>query len=126
MLKCALCGQNHAANYSKCEKRIEFIERQQNYRNRTQRRNTNPPQFRPAPQLASFNFPAINGNNNNNAAWSNSSNRTLQDPTTTNAQLFSPSELMEIFKEMMTAMSQAKSKLDQITALGQIVIKYSP
>lgn len=27
-LKCGLCGQNHTANYSQCEKRREFIERQ--------------------------------------------------------------------------------------------------
>lgn len=125
-LKCALCGQNHAANYSNCEKRLEFIKRQQNYRNRTQQRSAQAkPQhkFQPAPQLDNFNLPSM-ANDNPRTAWSStSSNQTPQNPT--NANLFSPAELMQIFKELMTAMAQAKSKIDQISALGEIVIKYS-
>lgn len=65
-VKCGLCGSNHTANYSQCEKRQEFINRQKTYRDRTQRRNRrNQPRpqnhhFKDAPQLKDYNinFPA--------------------------------------------------------------------
>lgn len=66
-LKCVNCGQNHAANYSKCEKRIEFVNRQKQYRNKIQSHNQNQnfnqqtkSQFQPAPQLNDFNYPQLN------------------------------------------------------------------
>lgn len=127
LLKCALCGQNHAANFSKCEKRLEFIQRQQLYQNRTQRRpaqRTN--QFQVARQLKDFNFPPININANG-PAWAsppppNSNPNRLKNSSN---DLFSADELMQIFQELMTAINHATTKVEQITALGKIVIKYS-
>lgn len=111
-LKCSNCGQNHAANYSKCEKRKEVIERRQKYRVKTQ----NVPQnsFRPAPELNDFNFPHLNSNSQHH-----------EPKQSTNSSLFSTSELMQIFTELMTKMQSASTKLQQIQVLGEIVIKYA-
>lgn len=138
LLKCGLCGQNHSANFSQCEKRIAFITRQQNYRARTQRRpRMGPPpqkQFTPARQLEGFNFPGINETSaQNGIAWRNgngNSQNTSNHPQTSNQQpqssngCFNPSELLGIFKELMTTLRQATTPEQQIYALGEIVIKY--
>lgn len=138
LLKCGLCGQNHSANFSQCEKRVAFIARQQNYRARNQRRPRErqaPPQqqhlmqrrFTPAQQLENFNFPGINESNvQNGVAWGNGNlpNLTSQPhPQSTNG-CFNPSELLAIFKELMTTLRQATTPESQIYALGEIVIKY--
>ena len=127
LLKCALCGQNHAANFSKCEKRIEFIQRQQLYQNRTQRRPVQrQSQFQVARQLTDFNFPPINSNVNG-PAWKSPPLQNTNPNRMTNSSndLFSTDELMQIFQELMSAINQATTKVEQITALGKIVIKYS-
>jgi hypothetical protein len=126
-LKCALCGQQHAANYSRCEKRLEFMRRQEVYRNRIQRRPTNRvSHFHDAMQLKNFNFPPIN--NATGSAWSNpppitTSDHTIQNESSTD--LFSTDELLKIFQELMTSLGKATSKIQQITILGQIAIKYA-
>jgi hypothetical protein len=135
LVKCGLCGQNHTANYSGCEKRIEFINRQASYRSRTQRRNQ--PAFRPAPQLNGFNFPAIH-QNLQMPAWSHppvqrqpqlqfqqqlpSSQMRQNQPSS--QDLFEPNELLEIFQELMSSLKAARSREEQIYALGQTVIKH--
>lgn len=137
LLKCGLCGQNHSANFSQCEKRIEFIERQQIYRSRTQRRprqtagqqNQNQRRFVTAPQLQNSNFPNINPSNAaNGQAWTNNNNSIPNHYnnqfSSSSTGLFNSSELMTIFKELMTNLSQAKSPEQQIYALGEVVIKY--
>lgn len=116
-LMCSNCGQNHAANYSKCEKRIEFAERKKQFRSKNQRNVTN--QFKPAPELNDFTFPFLHPNK---ASPRN------QATTMMNSQqndLFTTSELMQIFTELMTKMQSASTKLQQIQVLGEIVIKYA-
>lgn len=127
-VKCGLCGQNHTANYSKCQKRIEFINRQKIYRDRTQRNNRSQQrnhQFVNAPQLENFTY----FQNKAQQGWSNQAQpqtqpKAQQSENNDNGELFSPEELTQIMMELMTLMKQAKSKLDQISALSQIVIKY--
>lgn len=119
-IKCALCHQNHTANYSRCEKRLEFIERQQRYRNRNQRQPQMPRQFTDAPQLNTFNFPHLNPRERAARVTQNSqwvSNSTQND-------LFTSEELMPIFEELMFELSQARTRMEQITALGRVAIKY--
>lgn len=118
LVKCGLCGQNHTANFSGCQKRKEFIDRQNLYRARTQRRNQrqnaqNNFQFQNAPQLKNFTLPGTTQQVN------------LSPQSNGNNDLFSPDQLMSIFQELMTSMSQARNKMDQINALGKIVIKYT-
>lgn len=121
MLKCGLCGQNHSANFSRCPKRIEFMERQQRHRPQPPRRQQQSTSaFVHAPQLENFNFPSINPRARANQAEQNQSRR----PIMSDDELFSPTELMSIFKELMAAISQARSKTEQISALGEIAIKY--
>lgn len=116
-VKCALCGQNHTANYSRCEKRIEFLERQERYRRRTQRQNQ-VQTFVEAPQLNDFNFPRVDPRQR--------AERFPQNPQggPINNDLFTSAELMPIFRELMTALSQARNKMEQISVLGEIAIKY--
>jgi hypothetical protein len=120
-LKCANCGQNHTANYTKCEKRIEFIERQKLHRSRVQRKNQQyQNNFRPAPELNNFHFPQINPQS---TPWTRNENPNLQQNTSSN--LFNGNELLEIFTDMMSKMQGAQSKMHQIQILGEIVIKYT-
>lgn len=120
-LKCANCGQRHTANYSKCETRQQFIERRNRYRQNTQHKAPATQNiFQPAPQLDNFNFPRIRPQKIQQNPQH--SNQLIQNSP---GDLFGPAELMEIFKEMMEKMQAASSKLQQISVLGEIVIKYA-
>lgn len=120
-LKCGNCGQNHTANYSQCEKRLEFIERQRKYRSKVQRKSqTN---FQPILQFNDQNFPTMTSHPPNLAHPARNQRPQFSDTLRSN-DLFSPTELMNIFTEMMTKMQAASSKLQQISVLGEIVIKY--
>lgn len=121
-LTCGLCGQNHTANYSKCEKRQQFIERQSKHRPKAQRTNNTRKSFQPAPQLNDFNFPRLRPTQN----MQSFSTRPLPDfNTTQNANnLFNGDELMSIFNEMCEKMQHASNKIQQIQVLGNIIIKH--
>lgn len=131
-LKCGLCGQNHTANSIKCEKRNEFIQRQQKYRSKTQRRpqdrraqNFTRQTFMNAPQLTDFNFPQLNQPTTNERAWNNPKfPPSHQQSQQASHNLFNQNELLSIFRELMQSLSNAKSQQEQIWALGEIVIKY--
>lgn len=120
-LKCGLCGQNHTANFSGCTKRKEFIERQQFYRSRNQRRNrppSGPAKFVPAQQLQNFPQSLDPQASINAQAWQSSPQSSGFN------ELFSGQELFSIFGELMSSLKGAKTKEEQIYALGGIVIKY--
>lgn len=121
-LKCVNCGQNHAANYSKCEKRIQFAERQQQHRAKVQNHFPKSHQFMPAPQLNDFQFPRLSPQSATRPSVSN--NRSQVSDAHSNLELFTPTEMMAIFKEMISKMQGAKSKFEQINVMGEIVIKY--
>lgn len=120
-LKCVNCGQNHAANYSKCEKRIEYMERQRKHRMRTQNQSSKSNQFMPAPQLNDFNYPRLNAQTA--TAPPVGFNRP-QFAAASNQELFTPTEMIAIFKEMISKMQGATSKIEQLNVLSEIVIKY--
>jgi hypothetical protein len=121
-LKCVNCGQNHAANYSKCEKRLEFMERQTKHRAKIQNHPQESKQFKPAPQLNNFQFPRLSPQGATGPSVN--FNRPQVTAAHSNRDLFTPTELMAIFKEMMFKMQKAASKLDQINVLSEIVLKY--
>jgi hypothetical protein len=121
-LKCVNCGQNHAANYSKCEKRLEFIERQMKHRAKVQNHSQKSQQFMPAPQLDDFQFPRLSPQGATGPSVY--ANRPQVTAAQSNRDLFTPTELMAIFKEMIFKMQSAKSKIDQINVLSDIVLKY--
>jgi hypothetical protein len=124
-LKCVNCGQNHAANYSKCEKRLEFIQRQTKHRMKTQNHPPTLQQFMPAPQLNDFQFPRLSPQAATVPPVSNNRPQvTAAQSNQSNQELFTTSECMAIFKEMMSKMQRAKSKMDQISVMTEIVLKY--
>lgn len=122
MLRCGLCDQNHSANFSGCVKRQEFLDRQRRYRTRTQPQAQRPVSnaFTHAPELDNFNFPSLVPQNR--ASQFQPASTPQIAPGGDN--LFTPNELMQIFSELMASMSQCRNKMEQISALGQIVIKY--
>lgn len=120
-LKCANCGQNHAANYSKCEKRQVFMERQAKHRSKLQRKNNTQRTFQPAPQLNDFTFPRLNPTQN----LEGFSARPRNDFTApTSNDMFTGNELASIFNEMCDKMQRASNKMQAIQVLGNIIIKY--
>lgn len=132
-LMCGNCGQNHPANYTKCEYRLEYIDRQIKLREKVQRKNnTNRPlisqpsqrqiNFAPAAQLENAYFPSINAENVANGracAWSQSQSHQQQQH-----ELFSPPQLMTIMKDMIEMLRPCKTKEQQIFTLWEIVTKY--
>lgn len=121
-LKCGLCGQNHTANFSQCEKRLEFIERQKRYKMKIQKRSA---RFSdPAPQLDNHNFPGFSPFQQNQTPKPAINQSPQYSDALRDKDLFNTTELMNIFTEMMTKMQSASSKLQQIQVLGEIVIKY--
>lgn len=113
MLKCALCGENHAAKFSGCPKKIEF--EQLRFKNLIQRQYQVNNQFWRAPQMDMLNFYRLATVNNGNPTISVIPNR----------DFFSADQLMQIFQELMIVMGRATSRTQQIMALGHIAIKYS-
>jgi transposase len=126
-LKCANCNGHHVASYTRCPRRMEIIQA----REAVKRRNTNfhSSTFQPAPQLDNTNFPSIIQNANSNSAWTNRnqgpSNHFLTS-NNTNETLFTPSECFTIFNEFISALSQCRSKIDQLKVISEITFKYMP
>lgn len=117
-LHCGLCGQNHAANYSQCEKRKAFVERQTRFRSKTQRVRNPQRSFVPAPQLNDFHFPRLNAPQNVQRPASRREQQNIVNDR------FSAAELTKIFNEMMVKMQATSTKMQAIQVLGEIVIKY--
>lgn len=145
MVKCGLCGQNHPANYSRCVKRLEFIDRQKHYRMRTQRQRPAAQTFTHAPQLNDFNYPPINQNylnNQNNMINQNTTMNQPQQPFTpyqrarwaeniemnrnSNLEnnLYTAEELIPILSELMNKLRGARTRMEQIQVLTEIAFKY--
>lgn len=125
-LKCGLCGKNHTANSKHCEKRKQFIERQQKYRTKNQKRPQfdKPHVFQNAPELNNFNFPSLPRTPHNQRLYNNP--RPFQNDAQQNNKndLFSPNELMEIFVEMMSVFKAARTRQDQMLSLAQLLFKH--
>lgn len=111
-VKCALCNQNHTANYAGCEKRKEFIDLQQS---RTRRR----PNARSQPDIllnSNVHFPQ--------PAWSQQRNPvTSTQPISGSyadalrcppAQADLMMQLIASMKEMLTGMQQMMSKMTEV------------
>lgn len=131
LIKCGLCGQNHPANFSGCSKRIEFMNRQNVYRARTQ--NRRPPQqsrpagFAHAPQLDGAHFPSIPNANPNGAAWSVQPRIPIQQgqqAPTANQDLFSSGECLNFVKDLMSRMRTCTTREQQILAMSEIVMNH--
>lgn len=121
-LKCVHCGQNHTANYSKCEVRLNLIERKEKLKKKAHIRNT---QARPNFnwQHNTNDFPPLQSNPTRTIPGFKPSTLQYAQVTQSN-NLFNSDQLMEIFTEMMTKMRAASDKLMQIQILGEMVIKY--
>ncbi len=130
-LKCGNCGQNHSANSQQCEYRMQFVDRQQRFQNRIQRRqqHTANRQFIDAPQLNDFNFPRLNPRDRaeyreQHQTPANQFQQQNQWQQNHNDDLFTPNELKDIFVEICTRVSRASNKMEQLSILFDISTKY--
>lgn len=128
-LKCALCGQNHTANYSKCEVRSQFVYKKSQQSSAYGKQNTQRQQiaqrqqtFKPAPELSNFNFPGLPKNQprQNPSSW----NRQQASEPQASEDLFTFEQMIPILTEMMTKMSRAKTRQEQIHNMMSLVLKY--
>jgi hypothetical protein len=125
-LKCANCGQRHTANYSKCQVRLEIINRQAKFRSKTQSKQRRPQNFVEVPKFNTTNYPRLDTSPVNNIQpISNNSRPTIRDALVNNSDLLTPQEITQIFNEMLSKLRTAKTKFDQINIIGEIVIKYA-
>jgi len=153
-LKCGLCGENHTANYSKCKKREEFMNRQNVYRKRTQRKNHQQPNqyqqsnqqpnqhqqsrqqqnqyeepnhvFVTSPQLNGFDYPRLPKNNQQVPGFQRQEEAEIPKiHPRTDGSLYTAKELMLIMVEIVQITANAKTQVDQLVAVSDIIEKYS-
>ncbi|KAG5674522.1 hypothetical protein PVAND_004484 [Polypedilum vanderplanki] len=131
LLKCALCNLNHPASSKNCPKRKDFINAKKPHYKSFKRTNTEKGTFIPAPQLNDFNFPRLSHNTKQKdvpepTKWQNKSTIPTEesDPHNGNGNLFSRSQLLSIFMEMTSQLSQAKTKSQQVQILMDIALKH--
>lgn len=134
LLKCANCGSNHAANYSECPQRLQYIEIKGKLSNKnskvsskhnagsTQQRKIAAEHFSIEKDI----FPPLK-TPRSNAEWTNKFQNT--DPSTTNHKdtnddMFSPQQLIYIFKELTANLKKCRSKYDQIEVVTELAMKY--
>lgn len=129
-VRCGLCGQNHPANYSGCVKRVEFIERQRNFRARAQANNRyshHPMQnhanrsFAPAPELNNAHFPSIPAQNaSTSTAWQQQPQKNHNN----NPDLFTTGELINIMRDMMGRLRECTTKEQQFFVISEMAIEH--
>ena len=123
-----------SAKFAQCPKRLEYskaLENIKKHRNATTTKITIN-QYQSAPELANTNFSTIN--NNTSRSWTktpiNSTFSTQQshfrtfDNKNTENDLFSIAELMMIFKEILTKLSNCHTKADQFEAIAEIAFTH--
>jgi hypothetical protein len=133
-VKCALCGGNHTANYSKCPKRIEYIKSKAAFNRKQHPKTHQRVEFQPAPALDNFNFPGLK--NAAAPAWSHGSQRKIPEMTQMPSQvpeynvsddndLYTAQELMQILKTAISQLARATSKADQFAIVMTLSIQYA-
>lgn len=119
LVKCALCHENHTANYSKCRIREQFT-----ITSRSKTRNTKP--NRPATNLDLNQFPPLPNTIRNDWFQHNSLNATTSSSGANSHALEMQLQMMHSFqqmqKEMFTAM---QSMLQEIKSLLQLVSQHT-
>jgi hypothetical protein len=124
-VKCVNCWGDHTANFSDCPARLQYLAKIGKIRQRSRNiRETMRSQFRNAPELNDFN-PALN---NPNSSWTNTANLRQQPGTSKSMQknLFTPTECMSIFNELITNLSNCTTKFDQLRVLDMTTSKMIP
>lgn len=131
-IKCANCGLNHTANFRGCSTRVK-------YKEIIQRRTKNRVSLTSNFNLNRSSFPGLPNFNNIEQRPSQPVQLTHQGATFSSIvqeghqpnirsiqqqDLFSPSELMNIWKEMVTNLHGCTTKIEQLLKLGEITMKY--
>lgn len=140
LLQCVHCGLQHAANFSGCPKRQEYMSRRfqtqsgQHKKKMPQQQQQQKVTFTDAPQLSHAHFPMIPTQSlSTQPAWTNPKSTSFnsnekQHENTNDAHInddkFSYEELNDIMQEMIKAIPQARNKQEQISIIARITLKY--
>lgn len=139
LVKCLHCDGEHSATYRKCPKRAEFVKfrQQATTKNQPNRRKNPPalveqhfpplPQRHPVPNLKPLPLdPRLRAEMNPSPPGFNPEPRPIQEPTVEEKgnDLYTPTELLSIFKQMTAELRACTSKTQQMEVLTSFVIKY--
>jgi len=115
-LKCANCGEKHAANYSKCKKRDEFLSIQQKAKPKNKFNTLRHQYINSVSRNYTTQYPLLSTKNSNQLA----TNTQWADVVSNNhsSELFTHSELINILKEMVMKLKKCKCKSEQLIAIG--------
>lgn len=116
-IRCANCSQNHTANYKGCPQRKRYIEALQQRKEQLANRNTNISSAAGRRRSFTSSF-VVSGCNFAEALKSNPT------PTQTQQQLFTPDEFVNLARDLITRLSECRSKEMQFAALAELAIKY--
>jgi hypothetical protein len=143
LLVCVHCRLQHSANFSGCQKRIQFIKSRQ-----TATRNTKQPSstreakfaFGRAPELNEANFPSIPNQNGSHPAWFQATGQPGQQhqepsqqgapkdqqPKSTGERSIplNIEEMFAIYSEMVEVLKVARTQQEQINALMKLALKF--
>lgn len=138
-VKCLNCNGEHSSTDRKCPKRAEFVKfRQQATTKNQPNRRKNPPALigqnfpplplrHPVPNLTPLPLdPRMRAEMNPSPPGFNQEPRPIQEPAVEDNgnDLYSPTELLFIFKQMTTELRGCKTKNQQMEVLTSFVIKY--
>jgi arsenate reductase-like glutaredoxin family protein len=141
LLVCVQCGLQHAANFSNCRKRIEFIKSRQTVTSKTKQghltKSANKFRFENALQLNEVNFPNIPSQSSSKPAWSHATSQPLpqsqpqraprvQDPKVSGEKSLPMNidEMFSVYSEMVEILTVARTRQDQISALMKLALKF--
>lgn len=120
-LKCANCKKpGHTANYKGCEARIYYINIQNNTRNRN---DVKQKPSRAAPLFDEQNFPRLPRQTPHTQDDSRE-NPWHRNPGTNPNKLFSTTECMQIFNDVINKLAQCQTHQEQTSTITEIALKY--
>jgi len=131
-VKCANCGLNHTANFSECPKRLEFINTQRSIQARNSQKLKSNSLSQPPIQNRLFSDVIKESNAKQSASSSSNIQVSSQKVSflsqkvrpTTNPNLFSHSEIMIIFNELIKRLYSCTNKTEQLQVIIEVTSKY--
>uniref|UniRef100_A0A336MVL1 CSON007757 protein n=1 Tax=Culicoides sonorensis TaxID=179676 RepID=A0A336MVL1_CULSO len=132
LVKCANCGKNHTASFTGCAKRYNYVNLQQRMKENS--RKNSKFQQKSSPQPDTSNFPHYNNDSVRKSVnvpstphpppnyWENRNTNNLNNNK--NSNKFNSKELIEVFHELIEKLEKCQTAKDQVTVLGELVIKY--
>lgn len=136
LLKCVNCNGNHTANYSQCPCRLKYVQLKQNISTNHKHNHKFVKINQRIPTNNNESFPPLHTleghfkpNHQNKTSWSDhfkesTFNLPGNNTFSQSKDLFTPKELMSIYKELIYNIQRCRTKFEQLETLGELVMKY--